>query len=371
MAALATRCEPTGGRDRATGRPHLLCRTPSSYTDTDQSTRQTVELMVSYIKDALADPLLRDLAAQIRQKWALGNQTQTATAWAVFWFLKHQMRFVPDEISVFARFGERDAIDYLVAPHLAIRSKPLQGDCDEFTMLSCALLLLNGMDCEIVTVACSRSRPGEWSHVYCRAILPDGRHMPIDATPAGLWPGWEVPAYDVQRKQIWGMDGSAIPDAGSARVGMGLQGYVRRGLGQDDTSTADLAAGLSLDTPTISTLTAPTVIMNSDGSSTVIDSSGNSTTISAANTLQAANATGSSSSSSSGFNINTLLSSIFGGAAKVGQTAVLPAGYSLSASGAVVPTSSLTLGGLNLSAILLYGGALMAVIVVLDLMKQK
>lgn len=366
MAALATRCEPIGRRDRATGRPLMLCRTPSSFTDSDQSTKQTVELMAAHIKDALDDPILQKVASELH--WSLGNTTQTAVAWSVFWFLKHTMRFVPDEISVFARFGERDQIDYLVAPHVCIRQKPLQGDCDEFTMLACALLLLNGMGCEIVTVACSPKRPGEWSHVYCRAILPDGRHMPIDATPAGLWPGWEIPAYDIQRKQVWSIDGQPIADAGSARMGMGLHGYQARGRGLGDdtsTSTADLSAGLSLDTtPIIGT--PPTVIVNPDGSSTVIDSSGNSTTISAANTLQAANATG--GSSSSGFNLNSLLSSIFGAGAKIGQTAVLPAGYSLSSTGAVVPN---TIGGLSMSTILLFGGALIAGVVLLDAMGHK
>ena len=236
MAALAERCEPTGRVDRATGQLELLCRTPASYSDTDTTTARTVDRMCARISQSLGDPLLQNLAKVVRRKWALGNDTQTAAPWAVFWFCKHAIIFVPDEISVFADFSERDKVDYLVAPHKLIRRKRMQGDCDEFTMMACALLLLNGVDCEIVTVACSPKRPGEWSHVYCRAILPDGRHMPIDATPAGLYPGWEVPAYDVQRKQVWNMDAQPIADAGSAQMGgIGLQGYRSRGLGDDGT----------------------------------------------------------------------------------------------------------------------------------------
>jgi len=60
-------------------------------------------------------------------------------------------------------------------------------------------------------------------------------------------------------------------------------------------------------------------------------------------------------SSSSSFNLNQFLSSLAGAGAKIGQTATLPAGYSLTAGGAIVP-SSLLGGSLNISSLLLYGG---------------
>ena len=47
-------------------------------------------------------------------------------------------------------------VDFLIEPSVLIRMRKPQGDCDEFTMLSLALLVANGIDCEIVTVACDR-----------------------------------------------------------------------------------------------------------------------------------------------------------------------------------------------------------------------
>ena len=101
---------------------------------TDAVTAQTVGIMCSYIKDACADPVIR-LAAQ----HALKNYGQDANdpamrAWAAFWFVKHQVKFVVDEAPMM-RLGRSNEQDLLMSPSVLIRMDKPQEDCDGFTML--------------------------------------------------------------------------------------------------------------------------------------------------------------------------------------------------------------------------------------------
>jgi hypothetical protein len=106
----------------------------------------------------------------------------------------------------------------------------MQGDCDDFTMMLCALLGCCGLGYEIITVAASPREPGTFSHVYCRAVLPDGSRVPLDASH-GKYPGWQVPTAHVSRLQAWDEDGNPVSDQGSNNWD-GLHGYTAaRGLG--------------------------------------------------------------------------------------------------------------------------------------------
>jgi len=190
-------------------------RLPSSLSDSNQSTVQTIARMCGLIKDALSDPVILDLARRVSGSWGRGPG-ELRCCWDVFWLCKHRVRFLTDEAAVLGMYGETDQVDFLISPSVLMRMKRPVGDCDDFTMLACALLLINKVQPEIVTVAADPSEPSRWSHVYLRAILPDGRRLVLDPTN-GQYPGWEVPACDVFQKQIWDMDGRAIADAAPIR----------------------------------------------------------------------------------------------------------------------------------------------------------
>lgn len=216
-------------------------RIPSTLSDSNQSTRQTVRRMCQHIKDACADQLVRDIAARTSGRWGSGLPHQIG--WDVFWFLKSTIRFVIDEVPVLALYGESDQVDFLISPSVLMRMRPPKGDCDDFTMMACALLACNRVPFEIVTIMADRSRPGQWSHIYPRAVMPSGRRMVIDATPPGQYPGWEVPAYDIQRKQIWDANGNPIADSAPAQD-QRMHAYRprrRRGMGQTEISDQPLS----------------------------------------------------------------------------------------------------------------------------------
>lgn len=210
-------------------------RIPSSLSDSDLSTKQTVKRMCELIGEAQADPLLQEIASHTNGGWANGLAHQIG--WDVFWFSKHKVRFVVDEAAVLVLFNERDQVDFLISPSVLMRMKTPAGDCDDFTMLACTLLSLNAVPWELVTIACDPEEPGRWSHIYLRIILEDGRRQVIDPTN-GPYPGWEVPARDIQRKRIWNMQGQPVKDSAVVLKDLRMHAYIRnrrRGLGQDQT----------------------------------------------------------------------------------------------------------------------------------------
>jgi hypothetical protein len=319
-------------------------RIPSSLTDTDKSTQQTVAKMGSnIINDALPDPKIQAIAQTTNGRWGSGLDTQKC--WDIFWFVKHNVKFEADERAVLALLNETDQIDFLISPSVLMRMPRPAGDCDDMTQLVCALLLLNSVPCEIVTIAADSSRPGEWSHVYCRAILSDGRHMPIDPTN-GAYPGWEVPGYDIQKMQAWDLYGKPIPTAPSYHAPR-LQGYRVRGMGQDG-GTVDLSG-----------------VVTSGGTVGDVLGSGASFGDGTGITLPP-----SSTPSSSGSSINwgTVLSSGLQDITKITQQALLPSGSSLVGGNVISPSGAAggaflginasgqqTLGGVPIQTLMLLG----------------
>jgi len=70
------------------------------------------------------------------------------------------------------------------------------GDCDDFSMLTGAMLLAAGIpSVEVFTVAADGIDPNRWSHVYLVAHLGAGGSEPLVMDCShGQWFGWEAPA---------------------------------------------------------------------------------------------------------------------------------------------------------------------------------
>jgi transglutaminase-like putative cysteine protease len=191
-------------------------------TPTSVVTEQTVRKMCEHIRAALQDPIVQDVAAR-----STARSVSPADKLAALWlWVKHHVKFVHDDVLTRQLFNEADHFELLISPPVLLRMKEPRGDCDDFTMLIDALCLAAGFDVGIVTLACDRRRPREYSHVYGCAWLP-GVMCPMDVSH-GKYPGWEVPRRDVQRKTIWSIDGKMLADelwpasADSAQSGGGL-----------------------------------------------------------------------------------------------------------------------------------------------------
>jgi hypothetical protein len=192
-------------------------------------TAQTVKKMAEHIRNALADPLLNSIvrSLSVRPNESLRSAADQLVA---FWtWVKHHIRFVHDDTLILGLLNERDHFELLISPPVLLRMRQPQGDCDDFTMLLLAMCAIAGFPVRIVTMACDRNRPGEYSHVSGEAQLPDGTWCPMDASH-GTHPGWEVPAFDIQRRTSWDLDGAITEDrvyspaeqaAARAQLGMG------------------------------------------------------------------------------------------------------------------------------------------------------
>ncbi len=230
---------------------------PSS--DPDTATAETILLMCGQIDRSANDPQLRALARDAITRYKGGPfylagrrdpKSADAIAQSDWWLAKLNLRFVHHEKMIRVLWGESDQLQLLISPDVLIRTWGAEGDCAIYTMLICALLKAQGIGYEVVTVACDRTQPSTFSHVYARAILSDGDRLPLDASH-GKNPGWEVPAHDVFRKRVYDSAGREVPDAARSSS---LHGYSRRGLGEQ-VCTPYMGC---YDTSVFPTTTAPT-----------------------------------------------------------------------------------------------------------------
>jgi hypothetical protein len=208
-------------RAGATGRPEV---SQADIADSDISTAQTVSRMIELIKESCSDLLMQGVAQNAWMSWARHSNDPRMIAWGCWWACKHMMTFVQDAPAVARMFGPHDALELLVSPAAMIRCRQMEGDCDDFTMMICAMLGCLGVPFEIVTVAASPEDPSRYSHVFPRAVMPDGTRIALDASH-GKYPGWQVPKNRQFRVQVYDSEGNPIEDQARATWD-GLHGYV-------------------------------------------------------------------------------------------------------------------------------------------------
>lgn len=219
--------------------PRVAIETFPAAEGNEAVTRQTVELMCRYILESAIDPDIKEAALWIRQHFGKESSDPAMCAWAVFWYVKHRVKFQIDD-GPMVRLTEKTGIDVrgnqdlLTSPAVLIRMKDAREDCDGFTMLVCALLCCLNVPFVIVTIACDPSDPERFSHVFPMALLPGGP-LALDASH-GSGPGWMVPANRTYRWQAWDLSGEPV-SVGRPRDWR-LHGWVPTGLG-DDTGAVD------------------------------------------------------------------------------------------------------------------------------------
>lgn len=264
-------------------------------------------MMAEYIRFGAVDPAIEATAEYAVRHFSFGSDRSPASlAWAVFWYVKHCIKFRLDEATMF-RVGLEDEHDFLTAPSVLVRMKDPSEDCDGFTMLTAAMLSALGIPVYIMTVAANAKEPFRWSHVFVCAMV-DGQVMPLD-TSHGIGPGWMVPRSRIFRLQAWDLDGNPVDDIGISSFGNlhGLYGAAHGmgALGCDFTDPNDLSCIDDGSMPVMSTQPLPTV------------------TQTGGDFIQAPSSSGSSSSGSS-LNLTSFFNSLFSNAASVAKVATAP-----------------------------------------------
>jgi len=324
-------------------------RTPvSDDTDVDALTKTTIGKMCEYIKASAVDPHVQGAAQFAAQKFGRGINDPYSFAWGVFWFLKHRVRRVLDEGNMF-RVGEPSASDMLIAPSVLLRMQDPAEDCDGFTMAAAAMLAALGVTQCIVTVACDPQDAQRWSHVFGMVQLASGDWLPLDCSH-GRAPGWMVPGSRITRWQAWDLDGNQI-DVPMPQRSV-LKGYVRRGMGQGCDPTDPTCAPAIVGSGIVSAGGIPAGDSGNPCDPTSVTYNletclGINTGAAPTSTTPIITSSGVQQvSSGTGINWGSLISQLGAEATKVASIAELPAGSSLTSSGAVVSSIASSLGGL-------------------------
>jgi hypothetical protein len=218
----------------------------TNLADPTDATAQTVRYMCRLVQHSLSDPVVWAATNSALKLFAIAGSPCAA----IWQWCKRSIKFVHHQDLLERWLGKGDELQLLISPEALLKMERPKGDCAVFTTLICAMLQTAGYKWEIVTVAVDPRQPGIYSHVFPRAILPDGRRLALDASH-GKYPGWQVPAAHRTATQVWDMSGAPVADqasgfsglhgyGGGQQMGMGCCGDdgltgLRRGLGDDGT----------------------------------------------------------------------------------------------------------------------------------------
>jgi len=286
--------------------------------DPDTGTAETVDRMrAAAEKDALSAPVMRATAMAL----LFCDGSEAGRVRAIHDWIASNVKFRRDDPVCSVVLGFDEELDMLIHPARLLTMQRPSGDCDDFTMLTCSMLLCADIPCEIVTIKADPRDPNRYSHVYAQAITLEGI-VPMDCSQSaqhGYPVGWQ-PEAGVTERTPWGI--MQPPQFGS-----GLHGYVG-GLGQnaDDFGGATDTGGDTSVTPPV--VTQPNVAYTLNQYGEEVATTPEPTT---------------SSSNASGINWTQLGTALGADAAKITQLATLPAGYTLNAAGQPVLASTAAL----------------------------
>jgi hypothetical protein len=174
--------------------------------DPDEQVAETIGLMQRYVREDTGTPEVLSAAEEAAPP---GDDPLDG----VFRYVKGLIRFQADETTAaplqsrLAKMGlgEYPVVEVLIRPRDMVTwrrdtGQGQVGDCDDYAMLTAALLIARGVDASFVTVAADPREPGQYSHVYVAAYPPGGGRVAMD-TSHGEQPGWEV--ANVTRRREW------------------------------------------------------------------------------------------------------------------------------------------------------------------------
>jgi len=208
----------------------------SAAADSDTLTRRTTDKMRDAIQRAAGHPIVIRAVVGAMDAAEVEDWSDTGAIRRAVWnWVRNNIRFVQDDDVLRSALGMDDELELLIEPPVLLSMASPAGDCDDFTMLTGAMLLSAGIpSVEVVTICADPTDPRRWSHVYLDAggVIMDCSH--------GEWLGWEAPQYYSRRG--WGAI-AATPAAAQWRNAQGarLHGYGMRGVEAGSTSPINTA----------------------------------------------------------------------------------------------------------------------------------
>ena len=179
--------------------------------DPDQQVAATIDLMAKYVREDAHSPEVKSVAGSLAPPDASPDEILNAA----FLYVRGLVRFQQDETTAqplqsriaAAGLDGYPVVEVLIRPRDMVTwrgegyGQPA-GDCDDFSMLTAALLMARGVKVNFATAAADGRVPGQWSHVYVVAYPGGGERVPMD-TSHGQAPGWEAQGASVTRREEW------------------------------------------------------------------------------------------------------------------------------------------------------------------------
>lgn len=183
----------------------------------DHGTIQTIRVMRQLIDQAQSDPEFIRFAVDLVRDLPAHDEASEVSR--IYEFVHSRIRYTKDPVTKEKLYPPIELL------------KIGAGDCDDTSMLICALALALGYPARLITVSANGDAPNEFSHVYPEVELPagSGNWLAMDVARPGAQLGLSPEVYF--RKRAWSLTDNSHTDLnGCSR----LSGYTR--LGQMDTS---------------------------------------------------------------------------------------------------------------------------------------
>lgn len=151
---------------------------------------ETFERIIMLVRDSQENVKytygIREWARSIASEY--GAQSQDDLIFAIYDWTKRNMVYVNDPA-----YNELiHSAEVLMRKHYELND--LAGDCDDFSILICSLLLSVGVPCKIRMIKLRQSDGSDqWAHIYPMAMTRSGEWISLDATEKNRALGWEAP----------------------------------------------------------------------------------------------------------------------------------------------------------------------------------
>jgi len=167
----------------------------------DAGVAQTIGVMRQIVDDAVKDPAVNAAAIEF-VRGVSDSFSRDQKAQAIYAAVANRWLYVEDPVGP---FGPKET----VRP-VRLLLQTFAGDCDDATILICALCGTIGIPCRIVTIAADPTSPREFSHVYPEAEIAPGRFVAMDVARPGS--AYGVPPARYFRKRVWDLSSKNYSD---------------------------------------------------------------------------------------------------------------------------------------------------------------
>ena len=172
-------------------------------SDDNQATYESVEVIKKLIEEGKKDIIVRNLAEKITQY--LPQKDYKREVAAVYNFVCRRLRYTKDIHNVETVHRARDLL----------RRHNKAADCDDFVILTGALLQAIGHPVRIVIIGNNREDKEDFSHIYLQTLVGN-TWISLDGSVPGAKMGWEAPKFTT--KKVITLDGLEFAEKKTSNI---------------------------------------------------------------------------------------------------------------------------------------------------------